>query len=76
MLSLKLIYVKRNFYGEIFLFGCFLAAAKELMQRSAASETQKHPLDSLRSLGTSQNRLMPWWSFAPKKNFFFSFCPL
>ena len=35
------------------------------MQRLAKGKMQKH-----------QNRLMPWWSFAPKKNFFFSYCPL
>jgi len=48
----------------VFLFGCFLAAAKELMQWLAAGKTQKH-----------QNRPGHWRVFAPKKNFFFSFSP-
>jgi len=56
---------EQAFGWGLFLSGCFLAAARELMQRLAKGKTQKH-----------QNRLMPWWSFAPKKNFFFSFCPL
>jgi len=48
-----------------FLSGCFLAAAKELMQRLAKGKTQKH-----------QNRPRHRRVFAPKKNFFFSLCPL
>jgi len=51
--------------GEDFPFGCFLAAARELMQRLAEGKTQKH-----------QNRPRNWRCFAPKKNFFFSFCPI
>jgi len=49
----------------VFLSGCFLAAAIELMQRLAEGKTQKH-----------QNRPRRWRVFAPKKNFFFSLCPL
>jgi hypothetical protein len=49
----------------VFLSGCFLAAARELMQRLAEGKTQKH-----------QNRPRRRRCFAPEKNFFFSFCPL
>ena len=58
---------QRDNFGwvNIFLFGCFLAAARELMQRLAEGKTQKH-----------QNRPRHWRCFAPEKNFFFSFCPI
>jgi len=52
----------------IFLFRCFLAAC---------ANTPAPHLNEVNGAGQKhQNRLMPWWSFAPKKNFFFSFCPL
>jgi len=42
--------------GGGFSNGCFLAAARELMQRLAKGKTQKH-----------QNRLMPLAVLCPKK---------